>query len=384
MTAPSLIVAGRFPPPLDGQALATERLASLLAGPAESGQGHRVVRVDVGAPEGEHVVTTVQAGRVGHFVGQRRRLRAALAAEPGAAVLWPSVSPSLLGHARDRLVVVPAFGRSRPVIGVVHRGDFARLFERRVTRASGAALVRRLTAIVFLTDGLSDACARWVPDAKRRVVPNTIDDAAIPARAEVARAQAERAARLAAPRPAVRLLYLSGLVPSKGYPDVLEALAVLRGRGVDASATFAGRWASAEAERSFRARVAALGMVGHVEIAGAVDRPAVRRLTLTHDVFALPTRYPFEAQPLTVIEALAAGTPVVVTRHAGLPEMVAGGREAEFVPHDAPAALADAAEALVARWPEASRQARARFEAAFAPDAVRARWLEILAWLSAS
>ncbi len=369
MPAP-LIVAGRFPPPLDGQALATERLASLLDGE------RRIVRIDVGAPEGDHVVTTAQAGRVGHFLRQRRRLHDAVAAEPGAPVLWPSVSPSLLGHVRDRLVVVPAFGPRRPVVAVVHRGDFARLFERRVTRASGAALVRRLAGVAFLTETLAAACAAWIPAEKRLVIPNTIDDAAIPDPAEAEAARLERTERLASGR--VRMLYLSGLVPSKGYPDVLEALAVLRARGVDAEATFAGRWASREAEQTFRARVEVLGVAPSVHLPGAVDRPAVRRLMLAHDVFALPTAYPFEAQPLTVIEALAAGTPVVVTRHAGLPEMVTGGREAVFVRKDAPAEIADAAEALVARWPEASRQARARFDAAFAPAAVRDAWLAVL------
>ncbi|HEX8299781.1 MAG TPA: glycosyltransferase family 4 protein [Rubricoccaceae bacterium] len=377
MEGPSLHVVGRFPPPLDGQALATERLASLLEAP-----DRRVARVNVGAPEGDHVVTTLQAGRAAHFWRQRRHLRAALAAEPDGPVLWPSVSPSTFGHLRDRLVVVPAFGPSRSVVGVVHRGDFAQLFERTATRASGIALMQRLAGVVFLTEGLADRCAPWIPDAKRLVIPNTIDDAAIPGLAEVEAARAERAERLAGPHPEIRLLYLSGLVPSKGYPDVLDALAVLRGRGADARATFAGRWASAEAERSFSARTAALGVSAHVTVAGAVsDRAAVRRLYHSHDLFLLPTAYPIEAQPLTVIEALAAGTPVVVTRHAGLPEMVTGGREAEFVGHGAPEQIADAALTLVARWSSASQQARSRFDAAFAPDAVRDHWMRLLATL---
>jgi glycosyltransferase involved in cell wall biosynthesis len=367
---------GRFPPPLDGQALATERLASLLA------SERAVTRVDVGAPEGVHVVTTIQPSRLGHFLQHRASLARALVAQPGAAVLWPSVSPGLLGHARDRAAVVPAFGAARPVVAVVHRGDFPDLFERAATRWSGRRLVQRLETVVFLTEALAAACAQWVPDAKRIVIPNTIDDAAIPDEAEVAKARAARAARLGTSRrPEVRLLYLSGLIPSKGYPDVLEALAVLRGRGVDAQATFAGRWTSDAAERAFRSRVAELGVAESVALPGVVSRDAVRRLMLAHDLFVLPTAYPFEAQPLTVIEALATATPVIVTRHAGLPEMVAGGREAEFVPYRAPERIADAAEALVARWPSASQQARARFDATFAPAAVRTAWNALLASL---
>ena len=92
----------------------------------------------------------------------------------------------------------------------------------------------------------------------------------------------------------------------------------------------------------------------------------------------LPTTYPVEAQPLTVIEALAAGTPVVVTRHAGLPEMVADGHEGRFVAAGAPAEIADAALDLSGRWPQASAAARRRFEAAFSPAVVGARWQGVL------
>ena len=166
------------------------------------------------------------------------------------------------------------------------------------------------------------------------------------------------------------------MIPSKGYPDVLEALAVLRARGHDASATFAGRWPSDDAETAFRGRIAALGLTDAARVLGGVsDRARVRRLYLDADVFVLPTQYPVEAQPLTIIEALAAGTPVVATRHAGIPEMIST-REGAFAPAGAPERLADALAGVVAAdtWADRSVAARARFDDAFSPSAVRARW----------
>ena len=107
---PSLAVVGRFPPPLDGQAIATARLADLLAAP--EGGAFAVERHDVGAPEGERLVTGVRLGRAAHFARMPLALRRSLRAHPGAPVLWPSVSPSPLGHARDLLTVTPpASGR---------------------------------------------------------------------------------------------------------------------------------------------------------------------------------------------------------------------------------------------------------------------------------
>lgn len=371
----SVAVVGRFPPPLDGQAVATARLADLVDGPDRA-----VVRVDVGAPEGDRVVApgTAPLRRVAHTLGLASRVRRQLATAPGAPVLWPSVSPSPLGHARDRLTVVPAFG-DRPVVGVVHRGDFDRLFASPWTRRSGRQLVRRLAALVFLTERLADACADHVPDAKRVVIPNTIGDDVIPGAAVIADKQQSWSAR--PDRARLRLLYLSAMIPSKGYARVLEATAVLRERRVPVRTTFAGRWPSEAAERAFARRVQQLGLADCVDVRGGVSREEAGALHLAADLLVLPTTYPVEAQPLVVLEALAAGTPVLASRHAGLPEMLSDGHEGFFIRSDDPSDIAHAAQRAAADWPARSRAARHRFEQAYSPAAVREQWLELIARL---
>ena len=368
-----LIVVGRFPPPLDGQTVATARLTDLLD------DARAVQRVDVGVPEGDHVVAPGRGGigRARHALGLRRRVARELAAAPGAPVLWPSISPSPLGHARDRLTVVPAVGRAQPLVGVVHRGDFARLFTSPLTRASGRQLVRRLAALVFLTEHLAAACAEHVPDAKRIVIPNTIGDDVIPARSTVEARWRTRDA--GAP---LRLLYLSAMIPSKGYAAVLEATAQLQAHGVPVETTFVGRWESTEAEAAFHRRIGALGLASVVDVRGGVGREAVGALHLGADLLVLPTTYPAEAQPLVVLEALAAGTPVLVSRHAGLPEMIEDGREGLFIRPDDPADIANAAQRAAHDWPDLSRAARTRFERAYSPAVVRERWLELLGRLA--
>ena len=80
------------------------------------------------------------------------------------------------------------------------------------------------------------------------------------------------------------------------------------------------------------------------------------------------------------IEALNAGTPVVATRHAGIPHMVEDGREALLVPPRDPAAIAAAVRQLnePTTWHGFSVNARRRFVDEFSPDAVRAQWLQLL------
>jgi glycosyltransferase involved in cell wall biosynthesis len=55
---------------------------------------------------------------------------------------------------------------------------------------------------------------------------------------------------------------------------------------------------------------------------GFVSDEAKRRLFLAADGFCLPTYYPAEGVPLVLVEALAHGLPVVVTRWRGLPDLL--------------------------------------------------------------
>ena len=372
---PEIAVVGRFPPPLDGQAVATRTLAAVLA----DAPGLGVRRVNLSAPEADVRADASALRRAGHYLDARRRVREALADAPATPAVWTTISPKPLGHLRDLATVVSPLGRRRPLVAVVHHGDFHRLFESTVTRASARRLVRRLSALVFLSPCLAERCAPWVPPDKRAVIANTTA-----ADTHLPRAAFEAGRTVREPDAPIRLLYLSGMIETKGYLLVLDAVAELHRRGVPVRATWAGRWTGPEAEAAFWARADRLG-VRHLvrHLGGVSDRGDVRRLYLGADVFLLPTTYPTEAHPLTITEALNAGTPVVATAHASIPEMVEDGRSGLLVPPHDPGALADAVERLrpLGAWRAFSAAARERYETAFAPDVVRARWLDLLAGL---
>lgn len=364
-------VVGNFPPPVTGQALATQRLARLLE------QRFAVTPVDTSSGAA-HVQAEVRfdARKVRHYAGLRRRLRDALAEAPEAPVLWANISPAPLGHLRDVLTVLPTFQPGQRVYGVVHWGDFDRVFRHVLTAPTARRLVRRLSGLVFLNAQLAERCAPWVPAAKRFVVPNTLDDAVRCDEAEIAAKQAARQERAA-----LRLLFLSNMIPEKGYLDVLHAARLLHTRGLAFRADFVGGWLSEADQAAFEQFVEVEGLREVVCHHGAIrDRAAIKKLHLEADVFLLPTYYPTEAQPVSIIEALNAGTPVVTTRHAGIPEMVRDGEEAIFVPPRAPEALADALARLAAydAWRPFSERARQRFLTHFSPATVRRQWEGLL------
>ena len=368
----TVLVLGRFPPPIDGHTIATQRLADLLAPYSE------VHRVDLSAKESGLTQARVRLRpeKVRHYLRTRQRTRAACQAAPQATVLWTSASPSPLGHLRDLFTVLPAFRPEQRVYAVVHWGNFERLFTSALTRWTARRLVERVAGFVFLSERLSQRCARWIPPEKRLVIPNTLGPDVLCTSEEVA-AKQQRCAF----RQPLRVLFLSNMISEKGYLDVLAAVGMMRSRGLPVEAHFAGGWTS-EADRIvFERHVAADGLQDAVTHYGAVrDRARVKRLYLEADVFVLPTSYPTEAQPLSIIEALNAGTPIITTEHASIPEMVRQGQEALFVPPRDPARIAEAVQELadVRRWLDFSQAARQRFEFAFSPDVVRQRWEALL------
>ncbi|MEM1094549.1 MAG: glycosyltransferase family 4 protein [Bacteroidota bacterium] len=360
-------VIGKFPPPIDGQAMATARLAAMLA---EHGGVQHIPLF----PQQEQ---TSRRQRLQHYIRVRHRVRQQVAMAPDAPVLWAMISPHVVSHWRDWLTVVPAFQPRQRVYAISHWGNFDRLFTSPWTRRSAQRLIDRLEGLVFLDESLADRCAAWVPDDKRIVIPNTIDAEVIPTAREIAAKQAQRDTS----QP-LRILYLSNMIASKGYGELLEAVGMLQAQGTAVDVRFIGRWLDGDdAERTFRTTVAARGLQDIVHVLGPIrDRAVIKQHYLDADVFCLPTYYPTEAQPLAILEALSAGTPVVSTRHAGIPNMVTDGTEGRLVqPRDATAlahALARFVEPGV--WQQASQAARSRFQRQFSPIAVGQRWLDLV------
>ncbi|MGJ0117681.1 glycosyltransferase family 4 protein [Williamsia sp. MIQD14] len=133
--------------------------------------------------------------------------------------------------------------------------------------------------------------------------------------------------------PVVGMLAL--LTPWKGHRVVLDAVADLPGVRVE----FAGGHFPGDVDHvaALRARAAQPDLDGRVQFLGHLDLcEALRRFDIVVSASVEP-----EAGPLSVLEAMAYGRPVIGTDHGGTTEFLAGGAGVLVPPGD-PAALADA------------------------------------------
>lgn len=96
-----------------------------------------------------------------------------------------------------------------------------------------------------------------------------------------------------------------------------------------------------------------LSLEDHITITGGVTRDAVSRWLDKNDVFINTTN--FDNTPLSLIEAMACGLPIVTTSVGGIPYLLEHGKEALLVPAGNPQAFADAIQNIINDQSLASR-----------------------------
>lgn len=171
------------------------------------------------------------------------------------------------------------------------------------------------------------------------------------------------------------VLSVARLIPDKGGADLVRALP-----HVQAEAPCRLRLVGAGPEENrLRALAVELGVETSVELPGYLEKGDLANAYNRAAVFALPTSHK-EGFPLSILEAMAAGLPVVTTRSRGPADHLIEGRNALFVPAGDQSGLAAALvrllhDADLRREMGAANREKVRD---FDPDAVAREYLAAL------
>lgn len=170
------------------------------------------------------------------------------------------------------------------------------------------------------------------------------------------------------------------LSAEKGHAVLLEALALLRRSGTDLRVRVIG---SGPLRDDLAADAERLGVADLVDLLGALPPAEVARELRAADLFCLPTFA--EGLPVSIMEAMASGVPVVTTYVSGIPELVVHGETGWITPAGNVEALADALRSAIGSpdRPAVVAAARAAVEArhdrrpnAIELEALLRRWHE--------
>jgi len=246
-------------------------------------------------------------------------------------LVYLSISQSTIRFMLDSLFVLLARLFRARVIMHLHGGNFRAWYDARQRSVQWLVrnVLRQVAAFIIPGEPFRAPLAGIIDPRKLRVVPNGIDWPGYQGAEPLRRGRTRR-----------RVLYLGALSKADGVLILLQAVGQVVRQYREVEFVFAGQWLH-EADRA-EAQVllhdlrtaAAAKFVG--EIAGAQKRAICE----SSDIFVFPGLQQ-EAQPLVVIEAMAAGLPVIFTDRGCLRETVVEGATGFEVPAGDPQQLAE-------------------------------------------
>lgn len=312
---------------------------------ANLGAGLRVERHEIGRRPGDGGVLRRAVRPLADGLGLLRRLRTRR-----YAVVQLNPSLNRLALPRDALfmLAVRLAGLGPRSVVFFHGWD-----------PGAAAAIRNHAPLRFLFGRLFGAAAKIVVLASR-FKADLIAAGVDPERIEVLTTLFDAGIFGGAPpqrhtrAPGRRILFLGRLVREKGVYELLEAFRRVHRRTPDTELLLAG---DGEERGNIERWIAANGMGSCVTLPGYVRGAEKGRMLADADVFVLPTRHG-EGCPVALLEAMAAGLPVIASDVGGIPDVVKDGRNGVMLDEVTPEAVERALTEVLGnleRWRLAGR-----------------------------
>ena len=274
-----------------------------------------------------------------------------------AEIVYLPLSQNVPAFLRDALFILQSRLMGKRVVIHLHGGYFQQLYEQQGSAFKSFArlTLSQVSGAVVLGEGFRDIFSGLIPEERVFVVENGVPD-------------------LFEERPLRRddtaretLLYMSTLTRTKGILELIHALALVQTARPDAplGLRVAGEFQEPELRDETQTLIRELKLEERVEFVGNVTGAAKAEFLLSGDIFCLPTRYPYEGQPLVLLEAMSAGLPVLTTDRGVIASTVIDSVNGRVLPQDANAEqLAHALERMLADralLQDMGRNARLRF-----------------------
>jgi glycosyltransferase involved in cell wall biosynthesis len=356
-----LIVIGPVPPPFHGVSIST---SLVLANPYLRKQ-FTVDHLDTSDRRTVHNIGRWDARNVVEAMSALRRLTPRLRGESG--VVYLPISQGIPGLARDTLFIRAASAAGWTVAAHLRGSELGGVIRRqpRPVRAWLRGSLAKLESLAVLGESVRDVLDGFLPRSRVAVVPNGTPDPGTRNSAH---------SRLG--------LYLGNLYPRKGALEALDAALIVGRQRPKARFVFAGECPDPAVQRRVEQGIAASD--GRIELRPPVSGPEKDELLLRSGFLLFPPARQ-EGHPRVVLEAMAAGLPVITTDRGTIAETVADGECGYVLPAPVPG---DLAERILELYDddelraEMGHAARARYLERFTQDAsdrALADWLSRVA-----
>ncbi|MGJ8642769.1 MAG: glycosyltransferase [Luteolibacter sp.] len=322
---PHVVLMGQTPPPWHGQAVATQILFD------HDWPDFEVTKIRMDYSEEMDEVGRFHLKKLGRLFHLIRKTRQALCEKPESTLLYPPASARWIPFLRDVIFLAFVRPKAAKTIFIFH--------------ASGLAAFTRKNPIAdwFADIAYGDADMA-LEVAEEQVSPHEVfktkDHLWCPCGIEAP--PMDRHQKL--PGEITKVLFVGSLQEGKGVLEILKTAHQLRESGQEQCFRFdiVGRWMDGEFRRKAMSLHAKLELGDYVRFPGQLTGEDKWRAYHDADVFFFPSHYHSEASPLVLMEALAAGLPIVTTAWNGIPALMHGCSTAVLLPVKSPQQFAEA------------------------------------------
>lgn len=327
---PLLVLVGPTPPPVHGVTVSTVRLL-------QSGihREFKVFHLDTSDHRSVSTIGALDLTNIALALKSYAQLICCCIRHRPDIVYVP-ISQTFVGLARDAfyLILPKVFSAARIVVHL-RGGYFGSFYEK-----GGPAVkllvdlaMRFVDRVIVLGECFRSIFTRWVKEDCIDVVPNGTDFINETNYSKTIKTEGF---------PIVT--FMSSLIRSKGIVDFIRAAISVSKLEPTTKFIVAGEWWPQESalKGEVESILAAAPDTVNITFCGLVGGEEKKALLKRTDIFVLPTYYPFEGHPNAIVEAMAAGCPVISTNHAAIPETVMDGESGLIVEARNPAMLASA------------------------------------------
>lgn len=370
----NIVIFGAIPPPVTGAAISNELVGEILI----EEYNVFIINTSVGfnKPKNNPYNFTIYIILTIYKYSESLLKLAFLLRKNKIHAFYFLPSCNTLGHLKDSVILLLFGHRLGKIVGHLHNSNFKDLFQTKTYRFLTNKIFNRISLFIFSSQNLSNECDKYMKADQKTYFNNTINQEIYCSEIEL-----NQKYNLKYELTTFSILFVGHMLFSKGCFDLLKSILLLHESGYqNLSVIFVGGWIDAREEKEFNAFLIDNKMSSYVKCDGIIkDLSVLKQKYLSSDIFALPTYYPYESQPLSIIDAMNAGNPIISTDHGTIADFVISGQNGILVEKHNPEKISEAIIQLLDRnkWLEFAKQARLDFNENFSYSIYRRNLLKV-------
>ncbi|MED5099948.1 glycosyltransferase family 4 protein [Niallia circulans] len=229
-------------------------------------------------------------------------------------IVYLSISQTKLGLIRDSIFILVAKLNKNKVITHLHGNNLGNTIDSLspfIKKVLIKKAFKKINCGIILGRGLEDNYKGLIENIK--IVPNGINENFI-TNTEYKNKKKEEGY--------LNIIYLSNLMKDKGYKLLIDCTIELLKNNYKINLKLAGAVEDKNEFEELMAKVQLEGYENFITYKGIVADEEKKKLLLASDIMILPTTYKIEGQPLSIIEGMSAGLPIISSERGVIPDLI--------------------------------------------------------------